>query len=149
MPLLPPRFLFLVSTLAMCLASTSLMGQTRTHAWRPVTDGVYLQEVGRQVRHESPITAVSVFQGEVYVGDVRGALRLAGDTLVREAGPEGPMRRLVTVSSSLWGISDRQLYRKRDGAWRALSLPGAIDVCAHRDQSYAITSRSLLRLDGE
>ena len=40
--------------------------------WQPVADGVYLQEVGRHIERDRPITAVAVHGDALYAGDENG-----------------------------------------------------------------------------
>ena len=51
-------------------------GEVGAHRlWKPVADGVYLQEVGEKILTEKPITSVAVYQGKAYVVAGASALR--------------------------------------------------------------------------
>src|SRR5213076_1975720 len=50
--------------------------------WQPVSDKVYLQEIGRKVAANSPLTAVAVYDGTVYAGSTNGLYQLNSNELV-------------------------------------------------------------------
>lgn len=116
--------------------------------WQPVSDEVYLQEVGRQVKSDTPLTAVAVFGGKVYVGTASGVRALDGDRLVDADGPRAAVRKLQVSGDRLWALCDDGLWRL-DGSW-ALMIGGDYrDVCSYLDGVVVASAADLFYLDGD
>ena len=131
-------------------ATTTLAAASdRPHAWQPVRDDVYLQEVGRQVASAQPLTAVAVFDDQVYAGSKQGLLRLDADKLTPVAELSEPIRRLVATRDALWAITDQGLHRFGPAAWTKISGEPVTDVTEHLGQIIVSAGRRLWRVDGD
>lgn len=113
------------------------------HAASP--DSVYFQEVGRQIRSASPLTAVGVFQGSVWVGTAHGLLKLNGEDWTNPAILPVPIYRIVTTRDALWVIASNGLHRF-DGSWAKISDLAVTDVCEHRGEIIAASGSRLWKL---
>lgn len=120
--------------------------------YQPVPDEVYLQEVGRQLRTDRPVTALAALEGDVYAV-VGGTLRQLDDDNLRavEGAPTGIIR-LFAFDGALWASTGDALYRFAEGArsaTRALAEP-VVDMCLHRGALHAATRDHVYRLtDGK
>jgi len=99
--------------------------------WQPVSDEVYLQEIGRKVAATAPLTSAAVFDGTVYAGSTNGLYQLDGSELVEVKMLRKPINRLVTAKGALWAITSPGLYLHQHGAWKKISDEQISDVCDH------------------
>jgi hypothetical protein len=113
-----------------------------------VGDDVFLQEVGRQVAHPDPLTAVAVEGDSVYAGSAKGALRLAEGRLAIDPTLQEPIRRLVSAGEALWAITPSGLHRRDAGGWRRITSQPVADVCLHRGELLAAVGERLFVVRG-
>ena len=108
-------------------------------------DVPYLQEVGRQVSHREPLTAIAVHQGEVWAASGRGALRLRAHGLVPDS-LKHPVQRLIVTAGKLWAITPAGLQRHDDSGWKSISSAAVTDVVSFRDEVLASIGNQLWRV---
>jgi hypothetical protein len=136
-----------VAFAAFAITSSAAPGETR--AWQPVKDDVFLQEVGRQVASSQPLTAVAVFEGQVYVGSDQGLFRLEADQLIPVDKLSKPVGRLVVTSGALWAITGDGLYRFQRENWKQISGDSVSDLTEHLGQVIVSRGRRLWRVDAD
>lgn len=112
--------------------------------WQGVEDRVFLQEVGRQVKHGEPLTTVALDENEVWVGTAKGLLRLQGEALLADAGWQGGVRRLVRVGGRLWALSGSAVFLRETGAWRKVADEPVTDLAEYRGGVLLAAGRRLL-----
>lgn len=114
--------------------------------WKPVRDEVYLQEVGRQVPTTDPIVTLAMHEGVLYAGSKDGLLRLNGLALEKVAGWVTAVKRLRSIGSDLWVITETGLTHYRNGEWTPVAEGKFVDVCEHLGEVFAATDRDVYRL---
>lgn len=142
----------LLALLGAAVATASgagLVGLPPNVSLRPLPDEVYLQEIGRQIGHEDPLTGVAAASGEAWVGTAKGVLRVDGDRLVADPAFRGAVRRLVTAAGTVWALTADGLQRRSGGAWVAVKGGAVTDVAAHRGGVVAAAGNRLLRVAGD
>jgi hypothetical protein len=112
-------------------------------------DSVYLQEVGRQVLSSDALSALAVFDDQLYAGSDHGLRMLVGDQLKPVAQMSEPIRRLVTTSAALWTMTPRGLHQFQSETWTEISNEPVTDVTEHLGQIIVASGSSLLRVDGD
>ncbi|MDQ1257244.1 MAG: hypothetical protein QG656_1847, partial [Candidatus Hydrogenedentes bacterium] len=139
--------------LAVCVfagvAGADVLRDREQHAWQPVRDDVYLQEVGRKVVTESPVLAVAVCGGKLYAGFENGVRVLDGDALPPMETPVGAVRRLKALNGALYLVTDKGLFRLDGAAWKELGAGDFTDLCLHQGSVVVSVQRELFRLDGD
>ncbi len=135
----------------LALLASALSVPAQPPEWKPIKDEVYLQEVGYQIRTESPVLSVAAFEGQVYAGFSDGIRRLNGtESLEPLAGsPEGPILRMKCAGNALWVMSGNGLHRYAGGAWTALADGDFVDVCEHLGMVLAATKHAVRRVEGD
>ena len=127
----------------------SALAQPSRRRWRPEPDSVYLQEVARQVRTDSPVQAIAVLDGKVYAGLGGGVRVFNGKTFVGCDGPRHAVRRLRTVGDALFAVTESGLYRLQRGKWKRLAGGVFQDVCGHLEGVCVADARNLHMLEGD
>ncbi len=149
-PTFPSPFRRVLVTLACCVvAMDAQSAPDLPHLWQPVSDGVFLQEIGRKVSSAEPLNAVASFAGNVYAGSDKGLYRLDGDELVPTPELHEPITRLVSGAGGLWAITGHGLYRLQTGGWKKISGEAVTDVAEHRDETIAAIGNRLWRVQGD
>jgi hypothetical protein len=111
--------------------------------WQPVSDEVFLQEVGRKVSSPVPLTSVAVVEDTVFAGSASALFRLRGSELA-EVGPvRQSVQRLVSVESALWVLTGRELHRFQSNSWNRISAEPATDVCEHLGETVVASGHRL------
>jgi len=128
---------------------TPVLGQPAKGRWKPEPDHVYLQEVARQVRSDSPVQAIAVFDGKVYAGLAGGVRLLDGKALVGCGGPHQAVRTLKTIGDALFAVTESGLHRLQRGKWQRLADGLFQDVCGHLDGVCVAEARNLHMLEGD
>ena len=128
-----------------------LLGMARggERIWKPVPDEVYLQETGRKVTTDFPLTSVAVFAGKVYAGSAKGLFWLKGPTFTEVSEVGEPGTRLVVAKSALWVMTGKGLHRFDGRVWKKISTEPVTDVCEHRDGVIAASGDKLWRVNGD
>ena len=129
------------------LAGLSLGAGASTAAAIP--DDVYLQEIGRKIPTTEPLTAVAVYDGQIYAGTDRGLLRLEGTRLVPDAGLSHPVRRLVSTPGALWAMTADGLHRRDGAGWKSVSPLAVTDVQSYRGDILASVGHQVWRVRGD
>lgn len=133
-----------------CLAPFWVLAGTATpRAWQPAPDHVYLQEVGRQVVSSQPLSAVAVFQTNLYAGSSAGLFILRSNELIAVPAAADPVKRLVNTKDALWVITGRGLLRMQAGEWKKISDAPAGDVCEHQGEIVVAGGNQLWRVAGD
>jgi hypothetical protein len=151
-PLMHLFFGFLVS-----LAWQTVGNAERTIAppknplYTPVADRVFLQEIGRKVATDKPVTALAAWQGEIYAvlgGDLH---RLNESHLQVLKNAPSALRRLFVLDGKLWGSTADALYLFEDHARSADKVYNGriVDMCIHNGVVHAATRDDVYRyVDG-
>jgi hypothetical protein len=130
--------------------------------WKAESDTVFLQEVGRKIPSDQPVTALAVQEGTVYAV-IEGRLhRMQKDALytlnagraeqLRTQGFDavaevsGTVRHLETLDGALWVAAEDGVYRHAEGAWEKLSDLQMVDFCLHRGAVHGATRDRIYRL---
>ena len=116
--------------------------------WLPAPDDIFLQEVGRKVSSAVPLTAVALFENNVYAGSAQGLWRLESNRLAQVRELSGPVTRLVAALDALWVITPGGLHRYRAGAWRKISDLPVTDLAEHSGELLVSAGHRLWRVDG-
>ncbi len=135
--------------LALATAAPTLGAPDHPQAWQPMRDDVYLQEVGRQIASAEPLTAVAVFDDQVYAGSEQGLVRLDADQLAPVVKMSEPIRRLVATRDALWAITSQGLYRFQRATWTKISAEPVTDLTEHLGQIIVSTQSRLWRVEGD
>ncbi|MEM9658141.1 MAG: hypothetical protein AAF961_07250, partial [Planctomycetota bacterium] len=112
-----------------------------------VADVAYLQEIGRQVATEQPVTSLAASAEGVYAV-VGGALHLLQGGLLEPltAAPD-EVRRLFRPNDSVWCTTDDATYRIAPGVFEKLFDEPFVDMCFHRGRVHGATARDVYRFD--
>lgn len=118
--------------------------------WKPIVDEVYLQEVGSKIETEEPISAVAVFQDEVFVGGANGVHRIDDESLAPAGGPNTSVKRLRVLNDALWAICTDGLWRFTAGEWSQAASGDYVDVTYHAGEIVVASRKRLFRfVDGK
>ena len=111
-------------------------------------DAVYLQDIGRQIPSEFPLTCVAVDSGHVFVGSDRGLFRLDGERWVVESAITPSVKRLIAVESELYVVSQSGLHHRDSTGWRTATSEGLSDAVWHQGKLIVAQGKRLLELSG-
>ncbi|NUN97614.1 MAG: hypothetical protein HUU16_15730, partial [Candidatus Omnitrophica bacterium] len=117
--------------------------------WRPIPDTVYLQETGRKIKTEFPLTAVAVYNGQVFLGSDSGLLRLDNDQIAPDPAIPAAIRRLKVAGDSLWALAKDGLYRLETVGWTQVQSGKVTALCEHLGKIHVATPEGVYRLEGE
>src|SRR6266478_4617810 len=115
--------------------------------WKPVTDDVYLQEIGEKIPTDKPVTVVAVLGNNVHV--VIGAeLKTIRDGVLVESpnAPKG-IRRLKSLGGALWAAAEAGAFRFTGNTWEKVDAGRFTDFCLHLGQVYGATSDDIFRFE--
>jgi len=153
MRIFPWKFLFICVVVSGALLNGSIgANPSSTNApplWKPVKDEVYLQEIGRKIPTDFPITSVAVHDGKVYAGTANGLRVVEAEKLVEIAELRQPVVRLIATTGALWAMTGRGLHRFQNGSWKMISDQPVTDVCQHLGAVVAAAGSRLWRINGE
>ncbi len=130
------------------MASISCAADLQVPATQSISDDVYLQEVGRQVASQEPLTSIAVFENQVFAGSNLGLLVLKDEQLVSVDELAEPIRRLVTTGDSLWAFTSQGLYRFQT-TWTKISDGHFTDLTEHLRQIVVSSDRRLWQVEGD
>jgi len=117
------------------------------HLWTPVRDTPYLQEVGRQIRTQSPVTAVAMLETKIYAVQ-GGALKvLNGEALENADGAPAGIWRMKSLAGALWAVTDKATYRFSNNVWERVDERPFQDFCAHLGKIYGATRDDLFQFE--
>ena len=121
----------------------------KARLYSPVADDVYLQEIGRKVPTNKPVTALAAWQHAIYAVRDGVLCRLHESELeVVKNAPAG-LSRLFVLDGKMWGTTADALYRF-DGDERPASkvFEGkVVDMCIHNGTVHAATRDDVYRLE--
>ncbi|MEO6034783.1 MAG: hypothetical protein ABIQ35_05980, partial [Verrucomicrobiota bacterium] len=117
--------------------------------WRPVPDEVYLQESGRQVKTDFPLTSVAIFSNKVFSGSTNGLFWLKGRTFTEVSEVREPVLRLVVAKGMMWVMTGQGLHRFDGKVWKKISTEPVTDVCEHLGNVIAASDDRLWRINGD
>jgi len=115
--------------------------------WKPVTDEVFLQEVGEKFVTDKPVTAVAIYRDAVYTV-VGGSVKLLRDETLKDV-PGAPLgvKRLRSLGGALWAAAEKGTYRFTGDAWERVDERAFNDVCIHLGRVHAATRDDLFRFE--
>ena len=153
--LLDMRLMFaIVLGLAATAVLPSLSAAERTTAppsnplYESVADDVFLQEIGEKITTDEAVTAVRVYDGQVFVVSDGVVHALAGGRLIAIPGAPTGIKQLFVSDDALWGTTDDALYRYETGGAAELVFEGTIvDLCQHNSDVYAATVDDIFRYE--
>lgn len=139
---MPKWVLLLVMTTP--LVSYAALYDVEKRLWRPQADSVYLQESGKRIKTDEPITAVAKFKGEVYVV-MDGAAHVLMDKEFHPA-PAAPqdIRHLETLNGALWATAESGPYRYDGAELIKVDSRCFRDMCVHRGEVHGATANDIL-----
>ncbi len=129
-------------------ATAHISSNTSPHRlWEPVADTPFLQEIGEKVFTDKPVTALALYQSQLYcvVGGKTQVLR-NGKVQDMTGGPAG-VRRLRSLDGALWAAADGGTYRFDGTAWQQVDKAGFVDLCFHLGRVYGATRDDLFRFE--
>ncbi len=129
---------------ATCLSAVDV--QPRPHQiWKPVEDEVFLQEAGQKIPTSKPVTAIAVFNKELYAV-IGGELRVLHDGELRDVpgSPKG-VTRLRSLGGALWAATDGGAYRYEKATWVRIDEAIFKDFCLHLGEVIGATQNDVFR----
>ena len=130
------------------VAGLHAAGKEKKALWKPLADEVYLQEVGRKIPTDKPVTAVVVCKGGLYA-IVGGRLRvLRAGALGDVTNAPKSLSLLRATKDALWGVAESGTYRLVDGNWSRATETRFVDLCMHGGSLYGATRDAVFRWDG-
>ncbi|MFA7692061.1 MAG: two-component regulator propeller domain-containing protein [Candidatus Hydrogenedentales bacterium] len=127
----------------MVLADDTYLRAPDQCAWSPVSDSVYLQEVGNQVVSDSPIITLAVFDGTVFMSTGEEVYEWDNVSLAPISEAPAGLKRLRVVDDALWGLSGDGLFRYDGYDIEKLSNEGFVDITMVRGKVYAATRNTV------
>ena len=129
-----------------CAAAGELFPVTE-RLWKPVADGVYLQEVAQKIETQAPVTSLAAYGGDCYAV-MDGKVYKVDETALEPAigAPQG-VRQLAALDGALWALGEGGLYRLSGGAWGLVGNGDFVDVCMHQGAVHAATSEDVYRYE--
>jgi hypothetical protein len=122
-------------------------GASRQH-WKPVTDEVYLQEIGQKVSTDKPVTSVAVYKDSVFAV-VGGTMKVLRDGVLSDAsGAPAGVKRLRSLGGALWAAAEKGTHRFEGDAWVRVDEKPFNDFCLHLGQVYGATRDDVSRFEG-
>ena len=115
----------------------------KARLYSPVADDVYLQEIGRKVPTNKPVTALAAWQHAIYAVRDGVLCRLHESELqVVKNAPAG-LSRLFVLDGKMWGTTADALYRFDDGDRPASKVfdGKVVDMCIHNGTVHAAHPR--------
>lgn len=149
--------LILVVAMVAVLPSSSVRAESRKIAppksplYSPIVDDVYLQEVGRKIATEKPVTALAAWDNGFFALAEGNLLRIVdGDLQPVPDAPSG-LQRLFVFDGRLWGSTKEALYEFSDGgrANRKIFDGAVVDMCLHNGSVHAATRDDVFRLSDD
>jgi hypothetical protein len=119
--------------------------------YKTIADDVYLQEVGRKIVTDQPVTALAALENKILAIADGKLLKLAGETLQPVDNAPAALQRLFVLDGKSWATTPDALYQLDDAARKIRKvLDGAIvDMCLHNGAVHAATSDTIYRLEGD
>lgn len=148
---LTPRGKTMPSHAVLCLvfAASSLLYSAPANSRQPVSDAVYLQEVGTKIPTPSPLVAVAVWDGKAFAASNSRFYAVDGDNLLEAESPQGSFKRLKTLNNMLFAILDSGLYRRDRNTWKLLAPGAYVDLCMHLGAVHVAAPDEIFRIEGD
>ncbi len=99
--------------------------------WEVIADVPYLQEASQKVASDTPLHAVAVYGGAVYVGGPAGLGKLSNEGLVVVPEVTGAVTQLHHYLDVLWVVGDGGVWGFDGTEWKAVSAQPVADLCVH------------------
>jgi len=126
--------------------SAPISGNVEQRLWKPVPDGVYLQEVGEKIVTDKPVTSVAL-HSNVICAVIDGELkRVQGAHLSDFSGAPKGIRRLRILAGDIWALTDQGVYRFA-GNWEQVGTDHLVDLCMHLGKIYGTSQNALFRFE--
>ncbi len=142
--------LVIASSSQTAIAAPRVTAPPKHRLYSAAVDDVYLQEIGRKVPSEKPVTALAVWQDEIYalLDGVLHRLDESEFNVVKNA-PAG-LRRLFVLDGKLWGATADALYLFEEQARSAKKVfeGHVVDICTHNGAVLAATRDNIFRWEG-
>ncbi len=150
------RYAFLLLTIVTATgwqpanATTRVIAPPEHRLYSAVADHVYLQETGRKIPTEKPITTLAAWQDQVFAVLVGKLYRLKENKLQAEQHAPTGLQRLFVLDGKLWATTTDGLYLFEERAREAkqvLDRP-VVDMCLHNGKVHAATRNDIFRWNG-
>lgn len=130
----------------MCFFAAAASGQ----GWSPVVDEVYLQEVGSQVKTDSPVHSPVYYREGFYLIADGALAALEGDRLTQKKTFESPALDLKVLGDSLWVRTEKSLHRLEGDHWSPIQTEGRVwDLCSHLGEVWVGTDSGIFKVVGD
>jgi hypothetical protein len=134
-----------ITSFAILFSLSAISVFAESPLWKPVTDSVYLQELGEKVHTKSRVTALAL-QGDTLFAVMDGDLRrLAGASFVAAEDAPVKVTRLESIDGALWLAAEGGIHRYDGSGWAHLSDLPAVDFCLHLGEVHAATRDRIYR----
>ena len=131
------------------IAAPRVIKPPEQRLYSTVADQVYLQEIGRKVSTEKPVTALAAWHDELY-GVLDGRLhRLDENEFQVVARAPSGLRRLFALDGKLWASTADALYLLGEQVRTANKVfeGRVVDMCMHNGIAHAATRDEILRFE--
>ena len=136
-----------VSFLFMILTSAILFGQNlfepEETLWEPIKDDVYMQEVAKKIKTNSPVTSIAQLNNNclaVMYGKIHS---VENDQLQEVKGAPVNVNELKTIEGSIWALTQVGIYQLKSGNWNKIDGQLFVDSCMHQGTLYGATRDDL------
>ncbi len=124
-----------------------MSGRPVRRLWQPVSDSVFLQEVGKKVLTEKPVTAVTIDGDTLYLVSGGNVQVLRGGSVQPVSGSPAGVKRLRSLGGALWAAAEDGAYRFTGGGWEHVDRRRFVDFCVHLGCVYGATRDELFRFE--
>lgn len=116
-------------------------------AWRPIKDGVYLQEVGEKVKTDIPVTSVALLGDQLYAVMDGRVLSLTDGALRKVDNAPAHVALLKSLGGALWASAKEGVFRFDGGEWVRVHDAPFVDLCLHNATVYGATRDAVFRME--
>ncbi len=141
-----PQYLLLVIVISHPAIASAQLLKPAHPLWEPIIDTVYLQELSSVINTDQALTAVAVHAGRAYVGNAGGVSSVAGESLRKEVGPHGPVKRLRSLDGTLYAAAGDGLWSLAGGSWTKRTTQPVADLCLHAGRVVVASGTKLFTL---
>ena len=115
--------------------------------WKPVSDEVYLQEIGEKILTSNAVTALAVREGVLYLVEGATLKQLAAEKVEEVPGAPRGIQRLKSLAGTLWASAESGTYRYASNSWDRVDTRPFQDFCLHLGKVYGATRDEIFRFD--
>jgi len=134
-----------VSCFFLCIVPAVVFAQ----ASLPISDTVYLQEIGNKINSADPVTSVAAVDDRAYAATHKGLFRVDGDSLISVDGLTGAITHLEAIDGALYAIAGEALFRLQGDTWKQLGTGAFVDLCKHLGEVCVATKDELFTVTGD